>query len=61
MKTPRIHDFDPHAKVHGLGSPMENLPPIQKPQPKENIFQQIPERANAPSPERSENYYQKLI
>src|SRR5437879_964609 len=33
MKTPRIHDFDPNAKIPSLGSPMENLPAIQKPKP----------------------------
>src|SRR5947207_8398412 len=31
MKTPRVQDFDPNAKVPQLGSPMDNLPPIQKP------------------------------
>jgi hypothetical protein len=31
MKTPRIHDFDPNAKIPSLGSPMDNLPAIQKP------------------------------
>jgi len=52
MKTPRIHDFDPNTKVPDLGSPMENLPTIQKPQPKEHVFQQIPERPNVPTPHR---------
>ena len=31
MKTPRVQDFDPNAKVPELGSPMDNLPAIQKP------------------------------
>jgi hypothetical protein len=31
MKTPRVHDFDPDAKVPELGSPMDNFPSIQKP------------------------------
>lgn len=31
MKTPRIQDFDPNAKVPELGSPMEHLPAIQQP------------------------------
>lgn len=31
MKTPRVHDFDPNAKLPQLGSPMDNLPSIQKP------------------------------
>ena len=30
MKTPRVHDFDPDAKLPELGSPMDNLPVIQK-------------------------------
>jgi hypothetical protein len=52
MKTPRIHDFDPHANVPELGSSMENLPSVQKPQPKEHVVQQIPERPNVPTPHR---------
>ena len=52
MKTPRVHDFDPHAKIPELGSPMENFPSIQKPQPKENTTYQIPERPNVPTPHR---------
>ena len=31
MKTPRVHDFDPDAKIPELGSPMDNFPSIQKP------------------------------
>ena len=31
MKTPRVQDFDPNAKIPQLGSPMDNLPSIQKP------------------------------
>lgn len=31
MKTPRVNDFDPTANVPQLGSPMDNLPIIQKP------------------------------
>src|SRR5579859_4849772 len=30
MKTPRVQDFDPNAKLPQLGSPMDNLPTIQK-------------------------------
>jgi hypothetical protein len=33
MKTPRVNDFDPKAKVPALGSPMDDLPPIQQPKP----------------------------
>ncbi len=32
MKTPRVHDFDPDAKIPELGSPLDHLPVIQKPQ-----------------------------
>jgi hypothetical protein len=31
MKTPRVHDFDPDAKLPELGSPMDHLPAIRKP------------------------------
>ena len=31
MKTPRVHDFDPDAKLPELVSPMDHLPAIQKP------------------------------
>ena len=31
MKTPRVQDFDPTAKIPQLGSPMDNFPSIQKP------------------------------
>ena len=34
MKTPRVHDFDPDAKIPELTSPLDNLPTIQKPQQK---------------------------
>ena len=34
MKTPRVQDFDPTAKVPQLGSPMDNLPSIQLPDKK---------------------------
>src|SRR5690348_1203472 len=34
MKTPRVHDFDPTAKIPQLGSPMDNLPSIQLPEKK---------------------------
>jgi len=38
MKTPRVQDFDPTAKVPQLGSPMDNLPSIQLPEKKpENL------------------------
>src|SRR5712691_9750813 len=34
MKTPRVQDFDPTAKVPQLGSPMDNLPSITRPEKK---------------------------
>jgi len=34
MKTPRVQDFDPNAKPPQLGSPMDNLPSIQRPEKK---------------------------
>src|SRR5690242_15354984 len=52
MKTPRIQDFDPDAHLPELGSSMENFPPIQKPQLKENTPHQIPERPNGSTPHR---------
>ena len=52
MKTPRIHDFDPHTKVQELGSSMENFPTIQKPHPQNKKPDQIPERPNVPTPHR---------
>ena len=35
MKTPRVHDFDPNARVPALKSSMENMPAIGKPKQKE--------------------------
>ena len=32
MKTPRVHDFDPDAKIPELGSPLDNMPVITRPQ-----------------------------
>ena len=36
MKTPRITDFDPDAKVQPLKSPLDGMPAIGKPQHKRN-------------------------
>jgi hypothetical protein len=33
MKTPRVQDFDPNAKIPQLGTPLDNLPAIQKHNP----------------------------
>jgi hypothetical protein len=65
MKTPRVTDFDPDAKVPTLKSPLEGMPAIGKPtpKPKEIPAQEtqrpatqstpaIPERANARTPVR---------
>jgi hypothetical protein len=29
MKNPRIEDFDPHAKIRPLGTPLDGMPAIQ--------------------------------
>jgi hypothetical protein len=66
MKTPRVTDFDPDAKVPTLKSPLEGMPAIGKPpRPKPQDFppekaekpanqpsQVIPERENARTPVR---------
>src|SRR5437764_6349215 len=52
MKTPRIHDFDPDAKIPELVSSMENFPSIQKPNPKQENTILLPERPNVPTPHR---------
>ena len=66
MKTPRVTDFDPDAKVPTLKSPLEGMPAIGKPpqpKPKDSPTQEaerpvaqpspaIPERANARTPVR---------
>jgi hypothetical protein len=66
MKTPRVTDFDPDAKVPALKSPLEGMPAIGKPprpvpqdsplqegeRPVARPSQTIPERANARTPVR---------
>jgi hypothetical protein len=66
MKTPRVADFDPDAKVPALKSPLEGMPAIGKPprpKPKDSppekaeklanqAPQVIPERENARTPVR---------
>jgi hypothetical protein len=37
MKKPRVEDFNPDAKVPELSSPLEGMPPIQKPIPKKLV------------------------
>ena len=50
MKTPRVHDFDPDAKLPELGSPMDHLPTIQKPLTKSH-----PQPSPLPSTEQQAN------
>ena len=52
MKTPRVHDFDPNAKIPQLGTPMEHFPVIQKPAPPVTPKEALPERSNARTGER---------
>ncbi len=66
MKTPRVTDFDPDAKVPSLKSPLEGMPTIGKPPrglpqdpPTTEVkslenqpVQVIPERSNARTPVR---------
>jgi hypothetical protein len=62
MKTPRVTDFDPDAKVPELKSPLDGMPPIRKPQQKSNGTSPTPlsekpviqeEQANQAKPERA--------
>src|SRR5947207_14001236 len=50
MKMPRVADFDPHARVPELRSPLEGMPSIQKPQAIQ--ISASSERANARTPQR---------
>ena len=50
MKTPRIADFDPNAKVPELRSPLEGMPSIQNPRAVSSPVE--PERANARTTQR---------
>ena len=53
MKTPKVEDYDPDAKpTRPLGSPMDNLPAIQKPHPPQQIGLIQPEQANVRTMER---------
>ena len=56
MKTPRLQDFDPNAPRR-LGSPLDNMPAIQKPQPTPVVPQPVTnevqaQQSNARTPER---------
>ena len=46
MKTPRVYDFDPSVKIPQLGSPMDHLPSIQKPNTTHEQTQPLPQRPN---------------
>ena len=50
MKTPRVQDFDPNAKLPELASPLDNLPSIKPPQKKQvsSIYQEL-ENTSRPS------------
>src|ERR1700730_2845395 len=52
MKTPRVQDFDPNAKIPQLGSPMDNLPAIQKPKPSTEMKAVPSERPMTPTGQR---------
>ena len=63
MKTPRVYDFDPNAKLPELASPLDNLPPI-KPPVKNQILPSIQrdtEKAtHSPLPQEPSEYIKKL-
>ena len=45
MKTPRIEDFDPTAAERKLGSPLDDMPAIEKPRPQpQQPVQQLPNK-----------------
>lgn len=52
MKTPRVYDFDPSVKIPQLGSPMDHLPSIQKPNTTHEQTQPLPQRPNVSTPQR---------
>src|SRR3954454_7481723 len=61
MKTPRVKDFDPDAKVPTLKSSLDNMPSIRKPKPTplpeqvpttQQFIQQAPERSGTRAPVR---------
>jgi hypothetical protein len=54
MKTPRVNDFDPDAKVPTLKSSLDNMPSIRKPKPTP-LPEQAPtaQQPNQEAPERS--------
>jgi hypothetical protein len=56
MKTPRVQDFDPDAKTPTLGSPLDGMPVIEKPNKQlEQLKPSITERPNGRTPVESLN------
>lgn len=53
MKTPRVQDFDPNAKLPELGSPMDHLPAIQKPAAKPKPLPPPPPSSPPEQPEKT--------
>lgn len=50
MKTPRVQDFDPNAKLPELASPLDNLPsikPAQKKQLHSSIIEELKRSGNS--------------
>ncbi len=48
MKTPRVHDFDPNAKIPELASPLDNLPSI-KPPVQKSVLSSVQQQSENPS------------
>ena len=61
MKTPRVQDFDPNAKVPELASPLDNLPAIKPPVKKPVIpfIQQERDNTSHPSELPGQSVYFK--
>src|SRR5437660_1501286 len=62
MKTPRVYDFDPNAKVPELASPLDNLPPIKPPTKKQMLpsIQRDTENAtHSPLPQEHSVFFNK--
>jgi hypothetical protein len=48
MKKPIIEDFDINTRVRELGSPLDGMPSIQKPNPVQQAAPLLPKEQNAP-------------
>src|SRR5687767_14198982 len=53
MKKPIIEDFDINARPRALGSPLDGMPRIQKPQPVQQGTPALPKRQEVETPERA--------